>query len=131
MHFTIEHLGLPSRDPKTLKDWYVRTLGAEAVFDNGRTPAAYLLRMTGGVAIEIYPGETSLKETSNNKLNGWRHLALRVDSIEAAKAELEQRGVQFTKSIDPAVGGGRVLFFEDPEGNLLHFVERSADSPMR
>jgi hypothetical protein len=28
----------------------------------------------------------------------------------------------------PAAGGGRVLFFADPEGNLLHLVERPADS---
>ena len=63
-------------------------------------------------------------------VNGWRHVALRVDSIEAAKAELEGRGVKFTEEIKPAGGGGRVLFFQDPEGNLLHLVERSAESPV-
>ena len=33
--------------------------------------------------------------------------------------------------IKPAGGGGRVLYFSDAEGNLLHLVERSADSPLR
>jgi hypothetical protein len=35
--------------------------------------------------------------------------------------------VKFTEEIKPAAGGGRVLFFEDGEGNLLHLVERPAD----
>jgi len=50
-----------------------------------------------------------------------------VDSLDAAKAELEKRGVEFTEEIRPAAGGGRVLFFEDCEGNLLHLVERPPD----
>jgi len=50
-----------------------------------------------------------------------------VPSIDTAKAELEKQGVKFAEGIRPAAGGGRVLFFEDAEGNLLHLVERPAD----
>ena len=78
--------------------------------------------------IEIYAGELAVPQTSHNKLNGWRHVALRVDSISSAKAELEKRGVELTEAIKPAGGGGSVLFFQDPEGNLLHLVERPANS---
>ena len=131
MKFLLEHLGLSAREPKTLKDWYVKTLGAVVAFDNGQSPPMFLLRLPGGMLIEIYAGDFSRPETANNKLNGWRHVALRVDSIEAVKAELEKRGVKFTEEIKPAGGGGRVLFFADAEGNLLHLVERSADSPVK
>ena len=126
MDLVLEHLGLSAAASATLKDWYVAVLGARVVFDNGQTPPTYLLAMPGGATIEIYPGDFSLKETANNKLNGWRHVALRVNSIESAKSALERRGVRFTEPIKPAAGGGRVLFFQDPEGNLLHFVERAA-----
>jgi predicted enzyme related to lactoylglutathione lyase len=51
-----------------------------------------------------------------------------VDSIEAARAELALRGVAFSGEPKPAGGGGRVLFFADAEGNLLHLVERPKDS---
>jgi glyoxylase I family protein len=131
MKFVLEHLGLPARDPEALKNWYVKSLGADVAFANGQMPPMFLLRLSGGVMIEIYGGDFSVKETANNKLNGWRHVALRVDSIETAKAELERRGVGITEEIKPAGGGGRVLFFSDPEGNLLHLVERSSDSPVR
>ena len=131
MNLSIEHLGLSARDPATLKDWYVNTLGAKVVFDDGKTPPGILLRMPGGMMIEIFSGDFSLKETCNNKLTGWRHVALRVDSIEAAKVELESRGVKFNEPVKPAAGGGRVLFFQDAEGNLLHLVERPLDSQLR
>jgi glyoxylase I family protein len=131
MKFTLEHLGLPARQPAALKDWYVKTLDAEVVFASGQEPPMFLLRMEGGIMIEIYGGDFAIRETGNNKLNGWRHVALRVDSIEAARAELERRGVTITEEVKPAGGGGRVLFFSDAEGNLLHLVERSADSPVR
>lgn len=123
MKFVFEHIGLPTRNPVALKEWYGRVLGAKLAVADGEQPP-FLLVMPGGVMIEIYAGDLALEETSNNKLNGWRHVALRVDSIEAAKAELESRGVGFAEPIKPAAGGGRVLFFQDPEGNLLHLVER-------
>jgi glyoxylase I family protein len=129
--FNVEHLGLPARDPVALKDWYAHMLGAKVVFGNDQTPPAFLLALSGQIMIEIYGGNSSLPQTSDNKLNGWRHVALRVDSVTAAKAELETRGLKFTEEIKPAAGGGRVLFFQDPEGNLLHLVERTADSNIR
>lgn len=129
MNLSLEHMGLSARDPATLKEWYVKVLGATAVCDNGRTPPMFLLSIPGGIMIEIYPGDFALEQTRDNKLNGWRHAALRVDSIEAAKTELETLGVRFAEDIKPAGGGGRVLFFQDPEGNLLHLVERPAGWP--
>ena len=126
MNLSVEHLGLPAREPAALKDWYLHVLGARLVFSNEETATAFLLALPGGVMIEIYSGDLSLPQISNNKLNGWRHVALRVASVAAAKAELEGKGVIFTEAIKPAAGGGSVLFFQDPEGNLLHLVERPA-----
>ena len=131
MKFTVEHIGLPARDPAALKDWYTRMLGAKVVFDNHQTPPAFLLALPGQLMLEIYGGDSSLPQINDNKLNGWRHVALRVESLAAAKAELEQRGLPFTEEVKPAGGGGRVLFFQDPEGNLLHLVERTPDSIIR
>ncbi len=131
MNFSLEHFGLPASDPVKLKNWYASVLGAQVVFDNGQTPPTFLLSTSGSVMIEIYAGDRAINDTSNNKVNGWRHAAFRVDSIDKAKAELEKRGVQFSEQIKPAAGGGRVLFFQDAEGNLLHLVERSGASPVR
>lgn len=124
MIFAVEHLGLAARNTTALRDWYVNVLSGEVIFANDHTPPAFLIRLPGGVVIEIYPAHLSNDEISNNRLAGWRHVALRVDNIETARASLQQRGVSFEEEIKPAGGGGRVLFFKDDEGNLLHLVER-------
>jgi glyoxylase I family protein len=126
MNVSVEHIALVARDPVALKSWYERVLGARVVFDNGQNPPTYLLAL-GHVWFEIYAADKSLPDAANNKLAGFRHLALRVDSLEAAQAELEKRGVNFSEPERPAGGGGRVLFFADGEGNLLHLVERPKD----
>ena len=128
MRFAVEHIGLAARDPNALKDWYVHVLEARLIFENGETPPAFVLELSGGLLLEIYAASSSTVETSNNRLAGWRHIALRVDSIEATREALTARGVQFSDPIKPAGGGGRVLFFNDLEGNLLHLIERAADS---
>jgi len=126
MNISIEHLGLPAQDALALKAWYERVLGAKPLWDNGQNPPTCLLSL-GSAWLEIYPAARARPETADNKLAGFRHLALRVASLDAAKAELASRGVNFTEEPRPAAGGGKVLFFEDGEGNLLHFVERPND----
>jgi glyoxylase I family protein len=126
VNISIEHIGLPAKDSTALKAWYERVLGAKHLWDNGENPPTSLLSL-GGVWVEIYPANSSRPETADNKLAGFRHLALRVDSLDLARATLEKRGVKFMEEPRPAAGGGRVLFFEDGDGNLLHFVERPKD----
>lgn len=126
MNISIEHIGLPAKDSTQLKAWYERVLGAKHLWDNGEKPPTCILAL-GAAWLEIYPANSSRSETADNKLAGFRHLALRVDSLDVAKSALESRGVKFSEEPRPAAGGGRVLFFEDGEGNLLHFVERPKD----
>jgi glyoxylase I family protein len=130
MNFSIEHIAVPAANPAALKDWYVRVLGARSVWDNGQNPPTGLIAMPGGVWLEIYAADAPLAERGNNKLAGFRHLALRVDSLDKAMTELTGRGVKFTGEVRPAAGGGRIMFFADLEGNLLHLVERPKDSQL-
>src|ERR1039457_6035121 len=127
MKISVEHIAIPSPNPAALKSWYERVLGAHEIFNNGQTPPTCLLALPGGGWFEIYAADGAPENRGHNKLAGFRHVALRVDSIDAARAELEKRGVKFTEEVRPAAGGGKVLFFEDCEGNILHFVERPAD----
>src|ERR1700753_3039198 len=127
MKISVEHIAIPAGNPAALKQWYERVLGATPIFDNGQTPPTCLVALAN-VWLEIYASESSTLATRNNKLAGFRHLALRVDSLDETKAEMEKRGVKCNEAERPAAGGGRVQFFEDCEGNLLHLVERPPGS---
>jgi glyoxylase I family protein len=124
VNISIEHIAIPSPEPLALKTWYERVLGAREIFNNGEHPPAFLIGLPGGGWFEIYAADGAPENRRNNKLAGFRHIALRVESLATARAELEKRGVRFTEPERPAGGGGKVLFFEDCEGNLLHLVER-------
>jgi len=128
MNISVEHIGVPAADSVALKNWYERVLGARVIWDNGQKPPTFIIALAGGAWLEIYPANAAPNAgRGDNQLAGFRHVALRVDSMDAAKAELEKRGVKFTEEIRPAAGAGKILFFEDGEGNLLHLVERPAD----
>ena len=125
----IEHIGLPAREPEGVKDGYVRVLDARVVFARSEPRPAYLLALPGGGALlEVYQANRAVADTADHTLAGWRHVALHVESIEAAREILAARGVRFSEPVKPAGGGGRVLFFQDPEGNLLHLVERPTET---
>jgi catechol 2,3-dioxygenase-like lactoylglutathione lyase family enzyme len=128
MNFTLEHIALPAVHPAALRDWYVAKLGATCLAPNGAEPP-YFIKLPGTpTTFEVYAATGSAPQTGDNGIAGWRHLALRVESVEYARRELESRGVVFEGPIKPAAGGGRVLFFRDSEGNLLHLVDRPKDS---
>lgn len=131
MNFSVEHIGLPACDAVGLRDWYLSKLGADCLAPNGKEPPFFIRPPGAAVMFEIYAATGSSQRFDDNGLAGWRHLALRVDSIEAARAELEARGVKFFDPVKPAAGGGRVLFFKDGEGNLLHLVDRPADTKIQ
>jgi len=125
MSFSAEHFGVAASDATALKDWYVRVLHAKVLRQLGDSPSAWLVELAGGFWIEIYAAD-SKTALQGNRVAGWRHLALRVDNIDGAREHLLSEGVALEEPVKPAGGGGRVLFFSDPEGNLFHLVERPA-----
>ena len=123
MNFQPEHLGLAANDPVDLKNWYVRTLAARVLAELSPSPPAFMLELPGGLWLEIYAAESN-PGALHNKVAGWRHLALRVDNIESARDQLTASGIRFDEPVKPAGGAGRILFFKDSEGTLLHLVDR-------
>ena len=58
---------------------------------------------------------------------GASHVAFLVDDIEATKAELEAKGIEFYGRVntvdDGVLAGWRWVYFEDPDGYPLELVE--------
>jgi catechol 2,3-dioxygenase-like lactoylglutathione lyase family enzyme len=76
---------------------------------------------TGNLTIAVMQSDAfGIEFQANN-----HPIALRVDDVEAARAELESRGVEFKgDTIDSGVC--HQALFEDPDGNLLDIHHRYA-----
>ena len=73
---------------------------------------------------EIMPKDETHRPQRTTWTPGWSHVAFRVSSLEEAMQALEQKGIRWAGDIAPAIGGGRVRNFLDPEGNLVQILER-------
>ena len=76
---------------------------------------------TGNVTLSIVVGEAMGIGHNVNRTA----MALHVDDVEAARAELESRGVQFSGDILDT-GVCHMAFFADPDGNALMLHHRYA-----
>ena len=79
--------------------------------------------------LEIIQAEGD-RPAATMKTPGIRHLALTVSDFDTAFVRLTSRGVHFIT--DPMESkGNRVVFFTDPEGNILHLLQRATPLPER
>ena len=109
----LDFVAIPSRDPDRTRAFYVEKLG---------------LRPDEHARYEFWAGETCFGIWEPERMGGGEfqpqrnaHLALHVDDIEAARAELEDKGVEFIgDTLDTGVC--HMAFFRDPDGNdlMLH-----------
>lgn len=119
----IEHTAIASPDPQKLAQWYVDHLEFVINYTYGGN---YFVKAKNGAMLEIIPAEGPVVELKP-KDPGFRHLAIIPDDFDAAMAELKGKGVKFLA--DPfAVGGNRLVFFYDGDGNICHLIFR--DNPL-
>jgi len=109
-----DFVGVPSTDWKRSRAFYVETLGLRP---DGTGDGEFWV---GDQCFGIYEPTMFGMEFAPQKT---AHLALHVDDIEAARAELEGKGVEFQgETFDTGVC--HMAFFEDPDGNALMLHHR-------
>ena len=123
----IEHFGICAQEPKALADWYIDHLDFRLVkeLEEHRT---YFIRAVNGVMVEIYPAKHPMQPIDNVH-QGLRHLALSVTSVQAMSERLRLAGTEVPENTIVRTAAMQLAFFRDPEGNLLHLVERKEAIP--
>ena len=113
----LDYVAIPSQDAERLRTFYVDTLG---------------LRPDEQTATEFWVADTCFSIWEPAKFGMEfapqknAHLALHVDDVEAARAELEAKGIEFAgETLDTGVC--KMAFFTDPDGNDLMVHHRYAD----
>lgn len=123
----IEHIGLCANDPRALVDWYVAILGFTIVraLEAHRT---YFIRAQDGGMLEIYPAQHPV-DAVDNVHRGLRHIALIAPDLHGEIARLRAAGIAVPEETIVRTPSMTLAFFRDPEGNLLHLVERTEPIP--
>ena len=100
-------------------EFYGGLLGLEHSVDYGKIPAGEV--ETGNVTLQSMDAAAIGREFKSSD----HPIALHVDDVEAARTELESKGVEFHgETIDSGVC--HMAFFSDPDGNALMLHNRYA-----
>jgi catechol 2,3-dioxygenase-like lactoylglutathione lyase family enzyme len=111
----VDFVDIPSRDVERSVAFYRDVLELP---QNPREPTEF---EAGNVTLAVWKPEDKDVEFTPSAAHG---IALRVADVEAARAELEARGVEFVGERDSGVCN--MAFFADPDGNSLILHRRYA-----
>ena len=115
----VDFIAFPTKDLEAARKFYGETLGLPFGKQWGDMPAGEF--ETGTVTIALMQVDAFGIEFDPNRTP----LEFHVDDFDAAKAELESRGVEFlTDVIDSGVC--KQAIFQDPDGNSLAIHHRYA-----
>jgi predicted enzyme related to lactoylglutathione lyase len=104
--------------PKAV-EFYGQTLGLEHSVDYGKIPGGEF--ETGNLTLQILDSAAIGRDFEPSG----HPLALHVEDVEAARAELEAKGISFSAdTLDSGVC--HMAFFTDPDGNALVLHHRYA-----
>jgi catechol 2,3-dioxygenase-like lactoylglutathione lyase family enzyme len=114
-----DFITVATRDYDAAAEFYGTVLGLPLSKRWGDMPAGEF--ETGNLTIAVMQSDAFDVEFRANN----HPIALRVDDVEAARAELESRGIEFkADTIDSGVC--HMAFFEDSDGNALMLHHRYA-----
>jgi catechol 2,3-dioxygenase-like lactoylglutathione lyase family enzyme len=120
----VDFISVPTRDYPAAAAFYRNVLGLRCSAEYERVPGGEF--ETGSLTLQVIDAEAIGREFHPHRFP----IALYVEDIEAARAELESRGVSFKHVLDSGVC--HMAFFEDPDGNafLLHhrYAPRGSDA---
>ena len=126
MFLGLEHVAISSTDPETLAQWYVDHLG---FYINHSYMGNFFVKAPNGAVLEIIPSKGEKRMEQAMTTPGLRHMAILVEDFDAAHKHLRDSGVKFVNDEPFMVGDNRLVFFTDPEGNLIHLIKRKTPLP--
>jgi catechol 2,3-dioxygenase-like lactoylglutathione lyase family enzyme len=118
----VDFIVVPTQNFDAAREFYGTVLGLPCSAVYGRSPGAEY--ETGTLTLAVLESEAFGLEFHPNRSG----IALHVDDVEAARAELESQGVSFHGEIVDS-GVCHQAYFKDPDGNALILHHRYAPRP--
>src|SRR3954465_832802 len=115
----VDFIAVPTQDFEKADEFYGDVLGLERSKQWGNMPAREF--ETGSLTIAVMQSDAFGIEFQRHS----HPIALQVDDVEAARGELEAKGVTFAADTMDS-GVCHMAHFHDPDGNALMFHHRYA-----
>ncbi|HEY9884412.1 MAG TPA: VOC family protein [Thermosynechococcaceae cyanobacterium] len=122
----IHHVAIICSDYDRSKHFYVNLLGLtiiEETFRADRDSYKLDLDIGNGGAIELFSFPNPPDRPNQPEACGLRHLAFKVDDLEAAVAHLTANQISVEAIRTDALTNKRFTFFKDPDGLPLELYE--------
>ena len=121
----IHHVAIIVSDYEVSRRFYVELLGFKVIRENYRPEKDdYKLDLElDGCELELFSGKYNPPRPSYPEALGLRHLAFRVEDMDAAMRELNEKGVDTEPVRMDQFTGRRMTFFHDPDGLPLELHE--------
>ena len=119
------HIAIIVSDWQKAREFYMDKLGFTLIREEYRPAIGDYLRMIrqGDTTIEVFVKPSYPERVTNPEAKGLRHLAFRVEDVEAAVQWLNSMGIYTEPIREDKVNGGRFTFFKDPDGLPLELHE--------
>lgn len=121
----IHHVAIIVSDYEVSRRFYVELLGFKVIRENYRPEKDdYKLDLElDECELELFSGKYNPPRPSYPEALGLRHLAFRVEDMDAAVRELNEKGVDTEPVRMDQFTGRRMTFFHDPDGLPLELHE--------
>jgi glyoxylase I family protein len=126
------HVAFNCRDVRKQEQFYIKHFG----FKRSRTinagkPDEFILIKLGAMRLEFFPTDPAKTAGAGGGEQplGFKHLAFDVPKLEPVIEALKKDGIQADEIIDISsiIPGARIVFFRDPEGNIIELMENYRD----
>ncbi len=120
MGFKINHLHFKTPDPTKTAQWYIDTLGATVVSKTEGADGSPFYRLDlHGVPMNVTAWVAGQQLEQHY---GLEHVALDTDDFDNVRQRLKDQGARILEE-RTRPNGGRLAFFEGPEGVRLEILE--------
>jgi catechol 2,3-dioxygenase-like lactoylglutathione lyase family enzyme len=125
MEYQFHHLHVICTDLDKMVNFFTKSLGAKYVSARkfGTADGATLDLAGVPIFLRVAREGEEVATITARSYYGYHHIGLKVKDVDAAYAELSAQGYKFTALPAPTPAGGRVAFFEGPDGIVFEMVQ--------
>ena len=123
---SIHHIAIIASDKEASLEFYNKKLGFPVIRENYRPERddwKIDLAVNEDTELELFIMKDRPARVSGPEAYGLRHLAFRVESVDAAAVELEKKGIECEPVRRDAYTDKPMTFFRDPDGLPIEIHE--------